>query len=158
MAAKLRRDGWGVYDIADKLGVAPSMVTQYVATYYRELRAEGKGAAEEARDLDLARVDDSLKDVEMCLAALRVDAKQGEREAAQTIARLTDTKCKLLDRRAKLMGTDAPAKSEVTGKDGAPLQGDLTPAMMRSFVEEQFGRVGPKDAAPEAEPTQAPED
>ena len=134
MAAKLRRDGWGVYDIADKLDVAPSMVTQYVASYYRELRAEGKDAAEEARDIDLSRIDDSLRDVEMCLSALRVDAKNGEREASQTIARLIDTRCKLLDRRAKLLGTDAPSKSEVTGKDGAALSGNLTPAMVRSFV------------------------
>lgn len=30
---------------------------------------------------------------------------------------------KLMDRRAKLMGLDAPAKQELTGKDGGPLNG-----------------------------------
>lgn len=141
--------------IAEKLGVTPSMVSHYISQVLAELRTQSTEAATEARDMDLMRIDESLADVEMCLRALRVDAKDGEREAAATIARLTDTKCKLLDRRAKMLGVDAPAKSEVTGKDGAALSGNLTPAMVRSFVEEEFGRVGPKGS--ESQGTTAPD-
>lgn len=125
--------------IAEKLGVTPSMVSHYISQVLAELRTQSTEAATEARDMDLMRIDESLADVEMCLRALRVDAKDGEREAAATIARLTDTKCKLLDRRAKMLGVDAPAKSEVTGKDGAPLVEEATPQRIRDVMRSRFG-------------------
>lgn len=135
----LRRDGMSLMAIAEKLGVTPSMVSHYISQMLAELREQSTEAAAEARDLDLMRIDESLSDIEMCLKALRVEAKSGEREASQTIARLTDTKCKLLDRRAKMLGVDAPARSEVTGKDGAPLVEEATPQRIRDVMRSRFG-------------------
>lgn len=146
---KLRAIGWNTYALAEKFGVTHQTISEDIEIYLERVKSESKDRVATERELDLIRIDDSLRDVEACMAALRVEAKNGEREASQVIARLIDTRCKLLDRRAKLLGTDAPSKSEVTGKDGAALSGNLTPAMVRSFVEEEFGRVGPKGSEPQ---------
>lgn len=85
----------------------------------------------------------------------KVEAAQAEAQAAMLvkIRKFGDKDWKamawVLERVfSETYGYKSQTKAELTGKDGSPLQGDLTPAMMRSFVEEQFGRVGPKDAAP----------
>lgn len=138
-AVLMRRDGMSLQDIGDKLGVTPQMVSGYISQSLKELQSQSLDAISEERTLDLLRIDESLSDVEACIRALRVDAKQGEREASATIARLLDTRCKLIDRRAKLLGTDAPAKSEVTGKDGAPLVEEVTPQRIRDVMRARFG-------------------
>lgn len=48
--------------------------------------------------------------------------KEGEVVAMTVDMRAVDTVLRLMDRRAKLNGLDMPAKTEVTGADGGPLQ------------------------------------
>jgi predicted transcriptional regulator len=138
-AIKLRVAGWNTYAIAEKLDVTHQTVSEYIETYLDRVKEESKDRISHERELDILRIEESLIDVEACIRALRVDAKQGEREASQTIARLLDTRCKLIDRRAKLLGTDAPAKSEVTGKDGSPLVEEVTPQRIRDVMRARFG-------------------
>lgn len=48
--------------------------------------------------------------------------KEGEVVAMTIDMRAVDTVLRLMDRRAKLNGLDMPAKTELTGADGGPLQ------------------------------------
>jgi hypothetical protein len=41
-----------------------------------------------------------------------------------------------IERRCKLLGLDAPAKAELTGKDGGPVQVD---AIVKSAIEKAYG-------------------
>lgn len=89
----------------------------------------------------------------------KVEAAQAEAQAAMLvkIRKFGDKDWKamawVLERVfSERYGYKSQTKAEITGKDGSPLQGELTPAMMRSFVEEQFGRVGPRDDAATPEP------
>lgn len=124
-AAKLRAKGWSLYEIARKLDVDPSTVWEYIRDYYKALNHEGEEAARTARELDLDRLDRAIKGIEQAI-------DMGDPQAINALVRV-------LDRRAKLLGIDAPARSEVTGKDGAPLVEEATPQRIRDVMRTRFG-------------------
>lgn len=124
-AAKLRAKGWSLYEIAKKLDVDPSTVWEYIRDYYKALNHEGEEAARTARELDLDRLDRAIKGIEQAI-------DMGDPQAINALVRV-------LDRRAKLLGIDAPARSEVTGRDGAPLVEEATPQRIRDVMRARFG-------------------
>ena len=63
--------------------------------------------ADELRTLELERLDSML-------LPMMAQAKKGNQGAVDRVLRI-------MERRAKLLGLDAPTKQEVTGKDGGPL-------------------------------------
>jgi len=99
-ALGLRKAGLGYAAIAHQLGYAgPSGAYRAIMTALRALTGE---PAKELRDLELARLDDLL-------AGLWGDARQGN---VQKIDRVL----KIMQRRAALLGLDAPARfADATG-------------------------------------------
>jgi hypothetical protein len=69
--------------------------------------------------------------------------KEGEIIAMAVDMRAVDTVLRLMDRRAKLNGLDMPAKAELTGANGGPLQlGPATAAELEALIG-----LGPATAA-----------
>lgn len=78
---------------------------QAVTAYLEATRAVSREAAEEIRRIELDRID-------RMLAAVSPQAEDGDLQAVQTAI-------KLQERRAKLLGLDAPAETRTT-HDAAP--------------------------------------
>ncbi len=95
-ALALRKAGLGYADIARRLGYAgPSGAHKAIMTGLRALTRE---PAAELRDLELARLDDML-------AGLWPNARKGNVAAVDRVL-------KIMQRRADLLGLDAPARYE----------------------------------------------
>ena len=72
------------------------------------LKATLREPADEVRDLEVARLD-------AMLLPLWRRVQQGDERAV-------DRALKIMERRARLLGLDAPSKSEQSGSDGEPLK------------------------------------
>jgi hypothetical protein len=104
-ALVLRRAGATYADIAQQLGyTAPAGAQKAVE---RGLKATLQEPAESLRTLELDRLDRAQRQIWPAVL-------QGNLGAV-------DRLLKIMERRAKLKGLDAPVKSELTGKDGNPL-------------------------------------
>lgn len=115
---ELRASGLSLRAIAAKVGMAHSSVAEAIEAELDELTKE---PAEKLRTVELARLDRLLK-------AMWAKAMKGD-------VHRVDRCLRIMERRAKLLGLDAPTKQEHTGKDGAELFGK-EPAKM-SLAEMQ---------------------
>jgi len=106
-ALSLRVSGMSLERIAERLGVDVSTVSRDLAAALKSLAEETKDKTEEFRALTLAQCDEIF-------AALW--PKRSTPAGAEKLV-------KVLERRAKLLGLDAPKRNEHTGKDGGPLIG-----------------------------------
>jgi len=109
-ALELRRKGCSYPKIADALGVSLSTAYRYVNNALERLANERKIEGEKVLDLEIARLD------RMCEAIMdKVDDGSLDH---------IDTMLKLMDRRAKLLGLNAPSKHshEIDDKRGLPDQ------------------------------------
>ena len=107
-AVRLRLAGYSYAQIGERLGVTKQAAHTYVSSSLADLRAATAEAAEDVREMELARLDAML--VPMLEAA----------EAGQQTA--VDRVLRIQERRAKLLGLDAPTKSEVGGPGGGPVE------------------------------------
>ena len=104
-ALELRKRGWSIRKISEELGYkaengAWSIIKSALKTTIRE-------AATEVVTIELERID-ALVDANWDAAM------DGDLQAAHVIL-------KAMERRAKLLGLDAPVRKELTGKDGVDL-------------------------------------
>lgn len=99
-AVEMRTRGHTYQQIADACGVSMSAAYKAVCTYLEQTRAIAREAAEEVRRLELDRLD-------RMLAAFGPRAEDGDVQAADRVLRIQE-------RRAKLLGLDAPAESRTT--------------------------------------------
>jgi len=106
-ALELRIEGLSVEQIAQRLGVAHSTVSLDLSHALGDLAEANKGKSAEFVELEVARCDELIR----ALWARRKDPSFAEKIL------------KAIDRKAKLLGIDAPKRSELTGKDGGPLIG-----------------------------------
>lgn len=106
-ALRLRAMGHSFDEIGAALGITRQGATKAYDRGMAGLKAETKAAAEHALEMELLRCD-------LLQKGLMPAAAAGETQSA--LAAL-----KVMDRRAKYLGLDAPSKSEITGKDGEPL-------------------------------------
>ena len=105
-ALTLRKAGVGYIDIAKALGYKDhSGAWRAVKAALKRTQQE---PADELRTLELVRLDDMLKAIAPHVSAGNLTA--------------IDRALKIQQRRAALLGLDMPAKMELTGKDGQPLQ------------------------------------
>ena len=146
MALELRKKGTSFRQIAALLRGQPGVPPGYCeANAYRDVQAELEAiaannteAAEAVRNMEIIRLD-------RLLSALDAGIESGDPNAINTAIRIGES-------RRKLMGLDAPSKSEVTGANGAALGGVLLcPAPMDSaqweatVAAQQAALVGKRD-------------
>lgn len=120
-ALKLDARGWPVRKIARHLGLHHSTVGAALKREYDEHKPKPE-EIDAARERALARQHERLARADKIIRKFEPLAKAGDIEAAKLVI---DADSKMVDKAlaaiARLEGTDAPTKSEVTGKDGAPL-------------------------------------
>jgi hypothetical protein len=115
-ALDLRITGMSYRAIAAQRGCSVGKAYEDVSTALAKLKAECAEKAEEVRKLELDRIDVMLK-------GIWPDAENGD-------ARKIETELKLMERRAKLLGIDAPTKQEVSGPDGGAIPIEDARAML----------------------------
>jgi hypothetical protein len=127
--------------------VSYETVRKDVAAVLEELAEETRDNADRLRALDLGRLDKAIR---VCLGFVTSEAEEPSvrLQAVEKLAKLTE-------RRAKLLGLDAPERHEVAGDM------TLTPAAVSGAVREVFRELGSRSdatgeddagAAPDAQP------
>jgi hypothetical protein len=109
---ELRRSGLTYEEIGSRLGITRQGAHKHVKRALEQLAATTAEDASALRTLELLRLD-------RYLAGLDTSATNGDVGAVHAAL-------KLAERRAKLLGLDAPTKQELTGKDGGPLATETT--------------------------------
>jgi len=107
-AFELRKMGLSLEAVGQQLGVSRQRVHKLISKSLAELDALNTQSLTELRDLDLARLDDAL-------LQMMVQMKRGNQGAVDRVIRI-------LERRAKLIGLDAPTRTEMSGPGGEPLE------------------------------------
>jgi hypothetical protein len=97
---QLRVAGWSVWQIADHLGVSTPTIHNQIVEQLASWRDMTQEMSNELRELELQRLDEFLR-------ALWPKCQLGNPRAIETALKVSE-------RRAKLMGLDAPEKREVT--------------------------------------------
>ncbi len=120
--ADRRRRAWELYkggltnqtEIARQLGLNKATVCRYIQRTLAELASQDLADAEQYRRTELARLDGQLLD----LARIAYDkgGKLPDRLHAHEVM------LKIADRRAKLLGLDAPERREHSGPGGRPIE------------------------------------
>lgn len=103
-ALELRRAGQGYTEIANRLGIGKSQAHRLVQAGLAETKEQIAAEAGELKAEELSRLDGML-------AGLWTDARKGNHGAVDRVLRI-------MERRAKLLGLDAPVKIAPTNKDG----------------------------------------
>lgn len=131
-ALDLRKKGKSFRAIASELGVTVGMAFKHYQNALAEARAVSEQEATEHRTLDLERMDAQLE-------ALWPAAMAGDTQANGVLLRI-------LERRSKLLGLDAPDKLAPTTPDGAapyPSGGGPLAAMsddeLRAYIAQLTG-------------------
>ena len=132
-ALNLRRSGASFQSIADQLGIGKSTAHKCVTTALAAVRRENYSLAEEVMVLEANRLD--AMQLGIWPAVL-----QGDLPAIQTVL-------KIMERRAKLLGLDAPTKVAPTNPQGnQPYQpGAMSAEERRARIAElEAKRRGPE--------------
>jgi predicted transcriptional regulator len=108
-ALKLRKRGFSYRDIATHLKVTPEAVRQMVKKETDLLQGELSELAEDVRTLDVARLDQMMARA-MNLAVPTNATDDPDLRAMETVL-------KIMDRKAKLLGLDAPKQLEIMTVD-----------------------------------------
>lgn len=111
-ALELRRMGKGYIEIAAALGISKSKAHRLVSSGLQDARAQVSADSAELRAEEVSRLD-------AMLAGLWPDARRGSHGAVDRVI-------KIMERRAKLLGLDAPIKHSATDPTG---EVDRTPLM-----------------------------
>ena len=105
-ALELRRSGRSYSEIAQKLGISKSRAHELVRTGIDGARAQVAGSSDELLALELSRLDGLL-------AKVYPMAAQGDLQAVDRVL-------KICERRARLLGLDAPTRTALQGGGDAP--------------------------------------
>jgi hypothetical protein len=106
-ALELRRAGLGFEEIGQRLGIQKSQAHRDVSRALDEARAQIRASADEMKTEDLSRLD-------ALMTGLWPRARKGEAVAVDRVL-------KIMERRAKLLGLDAPTKVAETDPAGNPV-------------------------------------
>lgn len=107
--AKMNLDGWSQLEISEELGIDRATVCRDLQALRAEWATEHKADQHEHVQRELVSLQRDEKDVRE-----RLDAVGGEnnRDANRDAAKWHEVLLKIRDRRAKLLGLDAPTKVE----------------------------------------------
>jgi hypothetical protein len=103
-ALELRRMGKGYREIGAALGIGRSQAHRLVEAGLEDVKEQIDAEASELKAVELSRLDGML-------SGLWADARSGNFAAVDRVLRI-------MERRAKLLGLDAPVKVAQTTKDG----------------------------------------
>jgi hypothetical protein len=107
-AFSLRRAGASYRAIAQQLSVSLATAYDDVNAELMELREQTKADAEAVREIELHRCDEMI-------LGLWPAVRRGDPKAVSAAVRVSE-------RRSKLLGLDAPSKSEISGANGGPVE------------------------------------
>lgn len=118
-ALQLRIEGDTYRAIGAKLGVSEATAYQDVKRSLRELNERQAELADELRRLEIERLDDLYNEAHKVLVAVHPFVSNGRlfdelTDDGPKLAAI-DRMLKVMDRRAKLLGLDAPVKQEQSG-------------------------------------------
>lgn len=125
-ALELRRMGKGFAEIAAALGIGKSQAHRLVVAGMEDARQQIAASADDLRVEEVSRLDGML-------AGLWPTARKGGVAAVDRVL-------KIMERRAKLLGLDAPERRELTGRGGAPIESV-------SMTADEFARIAAEVAA-----------
>ena len=111
-ALDLRKAGFTYRAIGDRLGVDYTTAYKDVQSELKRLSALALDSAGELRQMELERLDMLTKGLESMAAVGKPDA--------------VSAYLRVMERRAKLLGLDAPVRQEVTGADGGAIKTYVT--------------------------------
>lgn len=134
--------GWTQKQIAAEVGVTQGMISNDLKEIQRRWREETAFNLDEAKGKELARLDELERE---CWAAWEQSKSERTKARQETGGKGKDGKATVtkasmekeqrdgnpaflqavlscIDRRCRLLGLDAPTKSELTGKDGKPIE------------------------------------
>lgn len=121
-ALELRRMGKGYVEIAAALGISKSAAHRHVTAGLADAMAQVTAEAGQLKAEEISRLD-------AMLAGLWPDARKGQQGAVDRVL-------KIMERRAKLLGLDAPVKLAHGGdKDAPPIRTETTAAMSDADLE-----------------------
>ena len=127
-ALLLRKAGMTYEQIGEMMGCTRQNAHQLVTKALQEIRIKGEQDAEEIKLLELERLDTFFM-------GLWQNAKKGNVQAL-------DRALKIMERRAKLLGLDAPSKIAPTSPDGeAPYKG-MTERELDQRIAELQAKLG----------------
>ena len=123
---ELRMAGASVNKIAATLGFSKSTVSTHLNGALNDLVSDVNAAAETVRALEIERLD-------RVLMAVWPHATKGS-------VHHVDRVLKIMERRATLLGLDAPKRAELTGKNGGPIQTTQT-LDLASLTDEELAEI-----------------
>jgi hypothetical protein len=122
-ALELRRMGNGYAEIARQLGIGKSQAHRLVQDGLADARAQISAGADDLRAEEISRLDGML-------AGLWPDARRGSQGAVDRVL-------KIMERRARLLGLDAPMRLAHAGDpDGPPVKAELVHTLSDNDLEE----------------------
>lgn len=139
-ALQLRKAGASFAQIAERLGYRhEKSAWMAVSKEVDRITAE---PAEAVRKLELARLD------EMLMRLLPTVLKPPDELSMAERLPIVDRVLKIMDRRARLLGLDAPSKTEVTGPHGGAIE--IAPARERlaALLELQYKNLQAENVLP----------
>lgn len=107
-ALLLRRSGMSFEAIGQRLGISKSRAHALVQLGLQDAREQIVTQSDDLRTEEISRLDGMLDKV-------YAKAAKGDLQAVDRVL-------KIGERRAKLLGLEAPVRIEATGKDGAPIE------------------------------------
>lgn len=114
-ALSLRASGATYRQIAETLDISVGVAHNYVQNALKDVQQEIDKEADMLRALEVERLDQML-------LALAPMLRANQREGRTANLGAIDRALKIMERRAKLLGLDAPVRQEVTGADGGALE------------------------------------
>ena len=135
-AFEMRKKGLTYAEIGKELGISMQAAHRHVAIYLQALENKTEEDAREIIRLDMERLDDMLQ-------GLYPEAINGDSAAVDRVL-------KIMERRAKLLGLDKPAKVAATSPDGKeswipPANEDERVARIAAILERAGIRRHPTD-------------
>ncbi|MEY2655068.1 MAG: Rhodococcus phage Jace [Pseudomonadota bacterium] len=127
---ELRRMGMGYIEIGNRLGISKSQAHRLVQAGLADARAQIGAEANDLKSEEISRLD-------AMLAGLWPDARKGQHGAVDRVL-------KIMERRAKLLGLDAPVKLAHGGDGNAPpIKTEHAHAMTDADLERIASNGGP---------------
>jgi DNA-binding Lrp family transcriptional regulator len=132
LALIYRRQRWRYSEIAAEIGVSESRVRNLIARALEESAAVAAETVEQIRQLDLDRLDDLERRI-----AKRIENAPESKSIAPDVSALLS----VMDRRARMLGVDAPSRSLSVHVSASAAGASAAAAALRSASDEELAAL-----------------